>query len=90
VLRVKPEESVFKPLHILHFRNDEDLFVMHVVLFGSIDFVLCLPPLVVASLAPLCEQVGGGVVGIQFQQRLDRDLKAFWAVRENAPASRIG
>jgi len=90
VLRVKPEENVFKPLHILHFRNDEDLFVMHVVLFGSIDFVLCLPPLAVASLALLREQFVGGVVGIQFQQRLDRDLKAFWAVRKDAPARRIG
>ena len=87
---MKPEENVFKPLHILHFRNDEDLFVMHVVLFGSIDFVLCLPPLAVASLALLREQFVGGVVGIQFQQRLDRDLKAFWAVRKDAPARRIG
>ncbi|MGV8040227.1 MAG: HNH endonuclease [Thermoanaerobaculaceae bacterium] len=90
ILRLAPPGDAFEPFHVIDFTTSGSALMVRVILFGSIHFLMIHGPLAEGSLDELREISDPDATGVQYQQRLDRNAKAFWVNRGGRPGIRIG
>ncbi|MBZ5588093.1 MAG: HNH endonuclease [Acidobacteriia bacterium] len=89
VVRLQPPSAGYEPLHVIHFRNSKGFVEMRVLLFGQIHFFVAPGRFRSVCLSGLQERFGSNIIGVQFQQRLDRRGMAFWGVCAEGPGVRL-
>ena len=89
ILRLQPDDKGYQPVHIVHLKNESNFLFVRVLLFGSIYFALISPRVTPVIFAERSEKMRTTVAGVEFQQRLDRNAKAFWAIMEGGIVKRF-
>ena len=89
VQRLQPDNTGYQPLHIVHLKNESNFLCIRILFFGSIYFVLISPCVSPVIFAELSDKLNTTVAGVEFQQCLDRNTKAFWAVMDDGIVKRL-
>jgi hypothetical protein len=89
VQRLQPDNTGYQPHHIVHLKNESSFLCIRILFFGSIYFVLISPRVSPVLFAELSDKMNTMVAGLGFQQCLDRNAKAFWAVMEDGIVKRL-
>ena len=89
VERLQSDNTAYQPLHIVYLKNESNFLCVRILFFYSIYFVLVAPRVSPVIFAELSDKINTTVAGIGFQQSLDRNAKAFWAVMEDGSVKRL-
>jgi hypothetical protein len=89
VHRLQPHNRGYQPFHIVHIKNEPNFLCVRILFFSSIYFVLISQPVSPVMFAELSDKMNATVAGVEFQQCLDRNAKAFWAVMEDGTVKRF-
>ena len=90
IYRAKPEIIDLIPVHLIRFETSNTSSMFRISFFGSIEYHCILPPSMNILFKGIVAAKGfEDLVGIHFQQHIDKPIKVFWALMNNGKRERL-